>query len=324
MTVTIRRFKIRGIDEENQVIAFDPKLHGKITGSRFAAVIGKDPYETEFEAACLISRLISKYEPTKYTEAGNVIEPKIRNYVRDNGDELLGKILGSDNISVEDPIPSKECNYDHFGNERVFGGMVDGYITSNGKRSAILEIKTASSRDAWLDENGNFTRAPEKYIMQASLYAILSGLQKIVFAVGFPKEDEYDHPDTFIPGPDNFNYVVMDRMDLSQEMKMAEVWYDEHILGGVTPVWGDEDSELIGEFTTFNAEILPDSMMKLIREYASEYDSGKDLSEYEAKIKHILENTTKNGIKRTVYEQNGLRFEYDLDSDSLLISKISC
>ena len=78
MTVQVRNQLVRKIDTDNHVICFNPSKHGKITGSRFLAVLGKDNYTSDFKAACLIARIYSEFEPTKYTEAGDKIEPIIR------------------------------------------------------------------------------------------------------------------------------------------------------------------------------------------------------------------------------------------------------
>ena len=91
-------FRIKEIDERNRVIRFDPSRHGKITGSRFYAVLGMDPFTTEFAAACAISRIYTEYEPTKYTVAGETIEPVIRQYPQ----SCAGTGLSMPTLSMED------------------------------------------------------------------------------------------------------------------------------------------------------------------------------------------------------------------------------
>lgn len=249
MSFTVRKERIRDIDDERKVISFDPYRHGKITGSRLLAVLGKDPYQSEFKAACLIGRFFSEYEPSIYTEAGEAIEPKIRSYVNTKAkEEMRSKLgLGDGKLAVQEPVDKKLCNYDHFGSQRVFGGMVDGYIRYEGKPYAVLEIKTANDRSKWFDENGEMTKVPEGYLLQASLYATLSGLEKIVFAVGFPTEADYYSPEDFIVTEDNFAMVVVDRKDLTAEMEYAENWFNKYILKGETPEWSEADEELVGK-----------------------------------------------------------------------------
>lgn len=99
-----------------------------------------------------IARIYPGDPPNKYIEAGNILEPIIRTYVRKHPEVIAG-LLGCDTsqVSVEEPVPADMCGYDHFHNNDVFGGLVDGYINVDGRHTAILEIKTASSRDRWLD-----------------------------------------------------------------------------------------------------------------------------------------------------------------------------
>ena len=137
------------------------------------------------------------------------------------------------------------CGFDHFAEENVFGGMVEGYIIYNGERAAVLEIKTAGDKEKWLDENGNIAKVPENYLYQASLYATLGGLERIVFAVGFLTEGDYDDPKGFVPDEENFAIVIVNRMDISDDMEIAEEWFNRYILGGITPRWTEADAELV-------------------------------------------------------------------------------
>ena len=66
MSFRVNSYAIKKIDEKSRTVSFDPTKHGKITGSRMQAVLGRDRYMSEFHAACLISRIYSEYEPSKY------------------------------------------------------------------------------------------------------------------------------------------------------------------------------------------------------------------------------------------------------------------
>lgn len=324
MDIKVKDRNIRRIDESGRYIEFDSAKCGKITGSRFLAVLGKDGYSTDFKAACQIARLFSEDTTNRYTIAGDVIEPIIRGHVRKERDVLLkGRLCGScDSISVEEPVEKGLCDYDHFKSKKIFGGLVDGYIKVDGKRYAILEIKTANSTSGWIDENGDFTRVPEGYYLQASLYAELAGLDRIVFAVGFPKDEEYDHPETFVPNDDNFKVLIVDKKDISEEMKTAEAWYREYIMNGRTPEWTDADAELIDAFTTFDIDILPESGMAVFRKYVKLRESGDDTSDVEYTIEEILGPALKPGKKRVRYRFSGYSFEIAADDGRLRITEI--
>ncbi len=314
MSYKIQNYRIRKIDEENRTVTFDPSIHGKITGSRFYAVLGSDPYNSEFYAACLISKIYSEYEPTKYTVAGDIIEPIIRSYVREHGIDLLEgpmKLSSVDKVGVEEPVSKDDCGYDHFKMNPVFGGLVDGYIRVNGKRRAILEIKTASDRSKWTDSEGNISKVPENYILQASLYAELSDLDEIIFAVGFLEEDDYDEPGSWEPKDGNFFIVHMVKKDISEEMTQARSWFNKYILSGVTPKWTDRDIKIIDRLQSRTVDFMPGDLTELIRKYSVSRDAS-------------LEPTIKEGMSKLMgsckvitYEQNGLTFRLSKDGDNL-------
>ena len=139
-----------------------------------------------------------------------------------------------------------KCQYDHFHDNKLFGGMVDGYILVDGKRDSILEIKTSHDKDKWLDGNGQPTNVPMTYMLQASLYAELAGLDRIVFVVGFLKDPEdFLRPNSWKPSEENTYIVVKDKLDMEGYMAEAEAWYKEYILNGYTPEWTDKDEELL-------------------------------------------------------------------------------
>ena len=243
---SMARAEIEDIDNFRRVIDFQltyrPK---KITGSRIAAIVGQNEYASEFKVACDIIGLYS--EPSnKYTDAGNAIEPKIRQYLRENRDRYIGTSLGNGKLDVLDPIPAKECNFEHFPQAAPFGGMVDGWVDIDGKHAAVLEIKTAGRRDDWFDGNGGEI-APPNYILQTSLYCDLSGLDEIVFAVGFLEESDYDHPDKWEPNDGNFIVRTVKPVPMGEYKKQALEWYNRYIMRGVTPQWNDCDKAVLDQ-----------------------------------------------------------------------------
>lgn len=233
------------IDEEERVVYFDtPKLK-KITGHRIGAIFGKSDFSTPFKVACELAGLYPGDKANKYIDAGNAIEPILRKWTRANISDIASLLGMEGSMGVEEPAPAERCQYDHFHTEKVFGGMVDGYITCDNKRSAILEIKTASDRTKWQDENGDYTVVPESYMMQASLYAQLSNLNKIVFVVGFLEEENYRMPSKWIPTPENTLVLVVDKLDMKPIMDKAEAWYNELKSTYCTPEWTEKDEEVV-------------------------------------------------------------------------------
>jgi len=308
----VRRNKIKEINDDDRNIRFDTSWLGKITGSRFQAVLGDDPYTTEFAAACFISRICSDYETTKYTEAGEIIEPIIRKHVRDMGNGL-GDIMGlspTDRMDVEEPVPKEICKYDHFKKDPVFGGMVDGDVKVNGRRHSVLEIKTASDRSKWTDENGDITKVPENYMLQASLYAELSGLDSIVFAVGFLEEKDYDDPASWRPEGDNFHIVYVKKKDISQEMEKGTEWFQRYILKGVTPNWSEKDKDMVDRIQTICPPMLPAGIESMIKEYSETRDP-----ELRKVICDALGKRITKGYRSIEYRQNKMLFRVTLADD---------
>lgn len=237
------------IDDESKTVYFDTYKLKKITGTRIAPILGLSEFSTPFKAACELAGLYPGDKTNKYLEAGNVIEPILRDYAARNTD-MISKRLGYD-AEIEEPVPGERCGYDHFHNEKLFGGLVDGYIRSNGSRKAVLEIKTSGSREAWEDDSGGYTNVPEQYMLQASLYAALSGLDKVVFLVGFLEESDYLRPGQWVPDNENSFFIVKDRLDMSGPMEECTEWYNEYMKQGFTPDWTDKDADVLKYLRAF-------------------------------------------------------------------------
>ena len=241
------RYKIEDIDDENRTVYFDPYTIKKITGTRLAPILGKGDFQTPFSVALDLAGIYREDIKTKYIEAGNILEPVLRTHMRKNI-SLLTPLLGlpdGSKIVIEEPVPGETCGYDHFHNESVFGGLVDGYIAVDGKRNAVLEIKTSGERERWLDENGDYSNVTEQYMLQASLYAELSRLDKIVFLVGYLEEADYDRPKLWAPNENNTKIIVKKKLDMAPYMKESIDWYKEYMKNGQTPEWTDADKDVV-------------------------------------------------------------------------------
>ena len=241
------RAGIVDIDEDEKVVIFDTYKLKKITGTRVGPILGMSEFSSPFKVACELAGLYPGDKANKYIDAGNILEPVLRDYLaaRPNLMRDALSVPEGSKVGIEEPVPKEQCGYDHFHDNKVFGGLVDGYIAYGGKRQAILEIKTSHDKERWLDEEGNVTIVPQTYMMQAGLYAELSGLDKIVFAVGFLEDADYDRPNFWVPTPENTVLITVDRPDMSGPMTDAEKWYHEYIDAGETPAWTDKDADLV-------------------------------------------------------------------------------
>jgi predicted phage-related endonuclease len=333
---------VQKIDYENKIIRFNPSSNlKKITGSKLASILGESEYDSPFKLACEITGIYSKHESTKFTDAGNALEPVMRSYVRTNAEELVRDALGvvdGDIIGVLDPVPSSLCGYDHFPDAGVFGGLVDGYVVVNGEKVAVLEIKTASNESKWIDkQTGTRTEVPRNYLLQAALYAKLSGLKKIVFVAGFLRENHYVDTDTWIPNKENCQVIVIDAPDISDEMEIAEDWYNRYPAGGVTPEWTEKDSEIVetlqlqiqgppgkdlAEITEEYANVL--YRLSVYDDVASEIDFlEKRRKELGESIKESIIGSQNDGRPKMIVESDGYLFTVsrtsrtDIDKDKL-------
>ncbi len=240
------RAGIVDIDEDERTVVFDTYRLKKITGTRVAPILGMSDFASPFKVACELAGLYPGDKANKYIDAGNILEPVLREYLGTRCTALLSgplQVPEGSRVAVEEPVPKEQCGYDHFHNEKVFGGMVDGYIMMDGRRNSILEIKTSSSRERWEDGQGGYTNVPTAYMLQASLYATLSNLDRIVFLVGFLEESDYDRPKQWVPSPENTFVVVKDRLDMTDYMRQCVDWYNEYMKGGYTPEWSDSEDD---------------------------------------------------------------------------------
>ncbi len=323
MGLSVGRVEVRSIDRSKKVLKFDSDAwHGKITGSRLLAVLGRDSHMSDFRAACLIAKLYYDDTQTIQEKAGDAVEPIMRCYIRENRERILRDRLnlGEGEIKVEDPVNKKDCGFDHFKRVKVFGGMVDGYVDFKGRRCAILEIKSTGDRSKWYDENGN-VRIPEGYELQTSLYAQLSNLDKIVFGVAFLEGSDYDHPECFVPNENNTLFTVIDKKDITKEMKMAEEWYERYIESGITPEWTDSDADLVDFFSSLRITDMPGEAMMMFKKYIKYMDTDEDLTDLEYSLSEILMSKAVDGVSKVVYQQNGVTFTLSLDSMRMTVTR---
>ncbi|MDR1404562.1 MAG: YqaJ viral recombinase family protein [Candidatus Methanoplasma sp.] len=242
------------IDDSEKTVYFDTYRQKKISGTKLAPILGLSEFSTPFKVACELAGLYPGDKPNKYIDAGNILEPVIRNRVRNICQTVLPAALGlpeESKVAVEEPAEKELCGYDHFHNSKTFGGLVDGYVVVNGKRDSILEIKTSHEREKWKDADGELTNVPTEYILQASLYAELANLDRIVFAVGFLEDSDYDRPKLWCPTDDNAVIIIKDKPEMKGYMEQAEAWYAEYIKNGFTPEWTDRDADVLKYLRAF-------------------------------------------------------------------------
>ena len=126
--------------EDKRIQIDPPKRTKKITGTRFATILGLNPWSTAFEMWCAITKTYEEpFEDTIYTAAGKSIEPKQAEYMK--------KSYGMDLITPTDRFGEdyfKKTWGDFFPDSKHLGGMWD-----------YLGVNEDGVVDTVVDGNGN-------------------------------------------------------------------------------------------------------------------------------------------------------------------------
>lgn len=234
--------------EGNRLQITPPKRTKKITGTRFATILGLNPWSTAFEMWCAITKTFElPFEDTIYTIAGKTIEPKQAEYMK--------KSYGMDLITPTDRYGADYFNKtwgDFFPDSPHLGGMWDYLgIDEEGKVDTVLEMKTTKRIEDWQND------APEYYALQAALYAYLLGVDNVIMVASFLEEKDYADPSKFVPNIKNtitVEFKVSERYpDFAEKVAQVEQWWADHVDAGISPVFDEKkDAEILKALRTHN------------------------------------------------------------------------
>lgn len=239
--------------EGNRLQIDPPKRTKKITGTRFATILGLNPWSTAFEMWCAITKTYEKpFEDTIYTVAGKTIEPKQADYMK--------KSYGMDLITPTDRYGADYFNKmwgDFFPDNPRLGGMWDFLgVDENGVVDTVLEMKTTKRIEDWQND------VPEYYALQAALYAYLLGVDNVVMVASFLEEKDYNDPAKFVPNIKNtitVEFKVSERYpDFAEKVATVEKWWADYVDTGISPVFDEKkDAEILNALRTHN--LTPDT-----------------------------------------------------------------
>lgn len=239
--------------DSKQIQITPPKRTKKVTGTRFATVLGLNPWSTPFEMWCAITKTYEKpFEDTIYTIAGKTIEPKQAEYMK--------KSYGMDLITPTDRYGQDYFNKtwgDFFPENPYFGGMWDYLgVDENGTVDTVLEMKTTKRIEDWQND------APEYYTLQAALYAYLLGVDNVIMVASFLEEKDYEDPSKFVPNIKNtitVEFKISERYpDFERMVAEVKSWWGEYVTGGISPVYDEKkDAEILAALRTHN--LTPDT-----------------------------------------------------------------
>ena len=325
------------------IVVDTPKKPKKISGTHFSTVLGFDPWKTPFEAWCKCTRTYEiPFAGNKYTNAGEIIEPKVFEFLRTSmgfGNKLRTPtdIYGNDYF--------KKTWGDFFSESDVFSGMWDALILGDdGKPEYVVEIKTVQidGRSGSLEDRWKDGEAPHYQALQASLYAYLLGIDKVLMvAVALEdKKGDYEHPEQVVPSYANGN-VYIDEFKISERypnfdlyIEQATDWWNLHVLTGVSPDYDEKrDVEILKALRTNSLNPNTDMLTLVSEAEQLKGEIDQICSTFEEKEKRL--KVINEQIKKYALEQfrdgdkkvsiKGQRYEWvlsksstvELDKDSL-------
>lgn len=316
--------------EGNKIKVIPPKRPKKLTATRFATVLGLNPWSTPFEVWCEITRTYQKpFEDTIYTMAGKTIEPKQAQYMKKS--YFMTNIVTPTDIYGEDYF--NRTYGDFFKDEPIFGGMWDYLLyDENGKPITVLEMKTTKRAEDWAKD------IPEYYALQAALYAYLLGVDDVIMVASFLADKDYKDPAHFVPSAKNtitVPFKVSERYpEFKKLVKKAEKWWKDHVETGISPAYDEKaDAEILKELrtNTLNPESDIEALLKEGEELKTEIDRlSAPIEPLEKRLKivtdiikqHALaqfrDGDKKVSIRGEKYEWNVSRSETsEIDKDGL-------
>ena len=278
--------------DDNRIQITPPKKTKKVTGTRFATILGLNPWSTDFEMWCAITKTYEvPFEDTIYTVAGKTIEPKQAKYMK--------RSYGMDLISPTDRYGADYFNKtygDFFSENKTLGGMWDYLATDEeGKVDTVLEMKTTKRAEDWADD------IPEYYALQAALYAYLLGIDKVVMVASFLEEKDYDKPENFKPSIKNtitVEFKLSERYpDFKDKVERVEKWWNEHVKTGISPVFDEKrDEAILKALRTNSVDTTSEDIQSMIAE-AEKLKAEVDEAEKAIKEKADRLDTLNKAIK---------------------------
>jgi hypothetical protein len=248
---------------DNTIKIIPPKNPKKLTATRFATILGLNPWSTPFEVWCEVTRTYSKpFEDTIYTIAGKTIEPKQAQYMKTN--YFMDDIVSPTDLYGEGYF--KKTRGDFFPDTPVLGGMWD-YLRLNPDKTTktVLEMKTTKRAEDWSGD------IPEYYALQAALYAYLLGIDNVIMVASFLEEKDYADPSQYkcnIRNTITRPFKVSERYPHFERdyVKPALKWWKDHVESGVSPEYNEKkDADILKELRTNNLSPETD-LSELVKE----------------------------------------------------------
>lgn len=234
----------------------------KITGTRLGNIVADNT--SQIKAWMQMFNLYTEPFDPIYSEAGKVIEEKLRDYYVS---------LTNINYLSYDP---KSVKWDLFSDNKIFGGIPDGEPTEDNQvnydnKKRMLEAKTTSidsfvfkkdsgffvlqkdengvplvklengKYESWFNDEGIVV--PPNYLFQLSLYMYLRKVEFGVFVIGFVPTLDYVKPELFDTSVNEVR-VVNYQLDLSKFawfIQYGTKWWNTYVTSGISPKLSQDD-----------------------------------------------------------------------------------
>ena len=275
--------------EDRHIKVDPPKRPKKITGTRFASILGLNRWKTPFGAWAEITRTYEEpFEDNIYTIAGKTIEPKLFEYLKVVYPQ--NKIITPTDMYGEDYF--KKTWGDFFHENKIFGGMWDCLMKTPEGETIVVEIKTTKRAEDWLDG------VPTYYDLQVQLYTYLLGATRYVLTASFLDDKDYEDPDSFVVTPDNTMIIekTLDKKAFEVLLDEATEFWERYVVTGESPEFTKADDSIIKALRTTSLptnddiEALLDEAADIMTILESYEDYDKRLKDIESVIRASLEN----------------------------------
>lgn len=281
----------------NKIQIIPPKRPKKLTGTRFATILGLNPWSTPFEIWCEVTRTYQKpFEDTIYTIAGKTIEPKQAEYMKQT--YFMSNLVTPTDIWGKDYF--RQTYGDFFRESPVLGGMWDYLLYGkDGKPTTVLEMKTSKRVEDWKDD------IPEYYALQAALYAYLLGVDEVIMVASFLEPKDYDNPEKFVCSGKNTitrPFKVSERYpDFEKKyVKPALKWWKDYVESGISPAFDErKDAEILKALRTNNLSPETDiaALVKEAEDLKAKLDAhAAEVAEDEKRYKVLTDMIKKAAI----------------------------
>ena len=283
----------------NTIKIVPPKKPKKLTATRFATILGLNPWSTPFEVWCAVTRTYEEpFTDTIYTKAGKIIEPKQAAYMREQF--FWKKMLTPTDVYGEDYF--KKTWGDFFPDRDVIGGMWDYlFVDKEDKPTTVLEMKTTKRAEDWADD------IPEYYALQAALYAYMLGVDDVIMVCSFLDEKDYTDPEKFECSIDNTitrSFKLSARYPTFEKkyVKPALKWWKDHVVSGVSPEFDEKkDADILKALRTNN--LSPETDLAALVKEAEDLKAKLDAHAAEVKEDEDRYKVVTDMIKQAAVKQ---------------------